>query len=142
MKKRAGATLRRCIATIILALGGPAVAGAADMSIRTNVEARTASAPDIRIISPFDRLWRKSEEPIEIRFRPASDASIDRDSIRIRYGLLKIDITDKLREYGRVSEKGIYLQDVPLPEGSHHLVIEVRDTKHRVSRMHVRVTSV
>ena len=87
--------------------------------------------PLISISSPTKTSVLYSPIRVEINFKSADDANIQFDSLRVLYGWLNLDITDRIKEHAQVTAAGILAENVELPVGEHHITIEIMDTMKR-----------
>jgi metacaspase-1 len=99
-------------------------------------------APTISILKPTVGQPIAPPVDIEVGFQAAGGARIDVTSLRIRYGMLGIDITERIRNSGAVSitPEGLTAHGAELPGGTHVLTIEIADDQHRRARQRVRFT--
>lgn len=108
--------------------GAKFVAKAADF----NAPTITVSKPDTQgpISPPVD---------IDIQFTPAAGAAVNVGSLKILYGFLKLDITQRILGAPgvQVSAAGLKAAGAKLPSGSHKLLIEIADNLGRVGRRSV-----
>jgi hypothetical protein len=88
-------------------------------------------SPLITINSPLVTSELYSPIRIEINFKAPDDAIIQTDSLKVMYGWLNLDITDRIREHAQISHSGILAENVELPVGKHNITIEIMDTKER-----------
>jgi hypothetical protein len=95
------------------------------------------AAPAIDVVAPIGEATVNSPLRLEVKFRPAPDARIVPDSFRVLYGLLKIDLTERLQRQGRLSERGVLVEGARMPQGTHRLLLRVADDKGRVAEQAV-----
>lgn len=99
-------------------------------------DSQEALAPKIVLLKP--RLSKKgigSPITIELEFQPQSDAKIVPSSLKVLYGVFRIDITDRLLENkAAVTEKGVFVEDAKLPSGEHKVIVEIKDDQDREGR--------
>ena len=88
-------------------------------------------SPLITINSPSVTSDLHSPIRIDINFRAPDDATIQIDSLKVMYGWLNLDITDRIRQHAQISHTGILAEDVVLPVGKHNITIEITDTMER-----------
>lgn len=144
MTTRTDALIRGALA-LAACLAGPA--GAFDLVTAAEAQAdlaappapRTRSlpapgAPTIELLSPG--LGKGITSPLDIRLRwQAQDgATIDPDSVRVKYGRFGLDVTSRVLAAARIGAAGIEAPGAKLPAGEHRLAIEVTDTQKRVGR--------
>ena len=100
---------------------------------RTNV-------PGIRVISP-NAPGTPVAAPlrIELAFTPTPGTRIVPSSFRVLYGLLKIDLTDRLRQHATVTEAGVVVDRAVVPEGQHRLILQVADDKGNTAEQELRI---
>jgi hypothetical protein len=94
-------------------------------------------APTITVVSP-DRSGGAIQPPvdIEVHFKPAQGANVNVSSLKITYGFLHLDITQRILSAPgvQVTAAGLKASGAKLPSGSHKLVIEVADNVGRTGR--------
>ena len=88
-------------------------------------------APTIEIVEPQQQSAIKVPINIHIRFTAVDDAHIVVDTVRVLYGWLRIDITERIRKHAAVTSTGIIADNAELPTGSHRITIRVADSKNR-----------
>ena len=100
------------------------------------------NAPGISVVRP-DR-GGPIEPPVDIdlRFRPAEGATVNVSSLKIRYGFLGLDITQRILAAPgvQVSAAGLRASGARLPSGSHKLLIEIADNYGRTGRQPLEFT--
>jgi hypothetical protein len=77
-----------------------------------------------------------------VQFTPAAGAQVNPGSLKILYGFLKLDITQRILQAPgvQVSAAGLKADGAKLPSGSHKLLIEIADNLGRVGRRTVEFT--
>ncbi len=100
-----------------------------------------ASVPLIDIVKPelMADLKVKAPFPIAVTFRSQADAAIDPRTFRVMYGALKIDITNRLTSFVKVTKDGFTLDNANIPPGRHRLTLQVMDEKQRVAERELRL---
>jgi hypothetical protein len=87
--------------------------------------------PSINVLSPAAGATPGAPVPaplrIELAFKPAPGARIVPSTFRVLYGLLKIDLTERLRKHATVSESGVVVEGAQVPDGQHRLILQVAD---------------
>lgn len=91
------------------------------------------NAPHIIVKSPSVKSGLYSPIRIDINFKASDDAAIQLDSLKVLYGWMDLDITDRIMQYAQVSRTGVSAENVELPVGEHNITIEISDTKGRDS---------
>lgn len=95
--------------------------------------------PIIKVLSPaLDGSTLKSPLRIELRFEPFGDVKINPASFKVLYGMLRIDLTDKIRSNARLSEAGLLAEQASIPSGSHRLLLQVADAAGRVTETELK----
>ena len=101
-----------------------------------------AGAPQIVVEQPERSTGLRSPLDIALRFEPAADAEVDLASLAISYrvGFWWTDITARLREHAVIEGNRVTAEDARLPAGSHHIRVEVADTKGRKGARDIKFT--
>lgn len=88
--------------------------------------------PQIEVVRPQEAGTLTSPLTIILRFRAATGAQIVPTSFRAHYGLLGLDITNRLLPYARLDASGLNAENAALPSGSHRVQVQIADTRGRV----------
>jgi hypothetical protein len=99
-------------------------------------------APTIDIQQPDQNRPIKSPVTVVIAFSAQPGSKIDPSSIRVWYGFLKLDITDKIKQYAKIDESGMRADNAQLPVGTHNVIFSISDNKGRVASRAVVITVV
>lgn len=95
--------------------------------------------PKIKVISPEPvKNVFSAPLPIELKFISADDAEIDPASFRASYGFLRLDVTNRITQSGKLTKSGLSIAEAEIPKGSHRLLLQVSDTKGRVGESELR----
>ncbi|HYL00775.1 MAG TPA: hypothetical protein VEU78_06245 [Steroidobacteraceae bacterium] len=99
-------------------------------------------APSISVVSPDSKVAIQPPVDIDVRFKPAAGATVNVASLKILYGFLKLDITQRILQAPgvQVSASGLTARGAHLPSGSHKLLIEVADNVGRGGRQLLEFT--
>ncbi len=91
------------------------------------------NAPSITVVAPDSRAPIQPPVDIDVRFQPAAGATVNVGSLKILYGFLRLDITQRILQAPgvQVSPSGLTAKGARLPSGSHKLLIEVADNLGR-----------
>lgn len=91
------------------------------------------NAPSITVVTPDSHAPIQPPVDIDLRFKPAAGASVNIGSLKILYGFLKLDITQRILQAPgvQVTAAGLTAKGARLPSGSHKLLIEVSDNLGR-----------
>ncbi|MBV9696440.1 MAG: hypothetical protein JO005_05875 [Gammaproteobacteria bacterium] len=102
--------------------GATLVARAADLN-----------APSITVVTPDSTAPIQPPVDIDVRFKPAAGASVNVGSLKILYGFLRLDITQRILSAPgvQVTSAGLTAKGARLPSGSHKLLIQVADNLGR-----------
>lgn len=96
--------------------------------------------PAITVVSPTGAVKPVAAPVrIEANFKPAPGARILPSTFRVLYGLLKIDLTDRLRAHATVTESGVVVDRAQVPEGQHRLILQVADDKGNTAEQEIRL---
>jgi hypothetical protein len=94
---------------------------------------RVAEAPRIEIVRP--ELPGPVDAPfdIELRFVRTGDVAVSPESLAVCYvsRLFTADITDRIREYAKVSPQGVVSRAARMPSGEHKLRVLIADEQGR-----------
>jgi len=96
-------------------------------------------APAIRVLAPSTDGTVHSPLRIELAFEPAPGARIVPESFRVLYGVLKIDLTGRLKRFAAVSERGVVVEQAQVPEGLHRLYLQIADDQGHQGEQELRV---
>lgn len=99
-----------------------------------------ATGPVIQLLAPSLGQSLISPLRIEIRFIPAEGSEVDVESIRVFYGRLRLDVTERILKHARIGKDGLLAERAELPNGSHRFFIRIADTLQRVAEREVSVT--
>ena len=151
------------LAALLLATGpGPALAqGSGGFELITAAEARQAAkaeleappeirprqvpgpkgnVPGIRVLSPSaPGALVTAPLRIEVAFTPTPGTRIVPSSFRVLYGLLKIDLTERLRKHATVTESGVVVDRAVVPDGQHRLILQVADDQGNTAEQELRI---
>jgi hypothetical protein len=91
------------------------------------------NAPSITVQSPDRAAPIHPPVDIDVRFKAAEGSTIDLSTLKILYGLLKLDVTRRLLDAPgvQVSPAGLKASGARLPSGSHKLIIQLADNFKR-----------
>ena len=103
---------------------------ASDAAAPPAIRVLTPSAPDTAVPAPVR---------IQVAFQPAPGTRIVPSSLRVLYGLLKIDLTERLRPHATVSEEGFLVERAQMPEGQHRLILQVADDQGHSTEQELRI---
>lgn len=76
---------------------------------------------------------------IELAFKPAPGTRIVPSTFRVLYGLLKIDLTDRLKKHATVTEEGVVVDRAQVPVGQHRLIMQVTDDQGNLAEQELRL---
>jgi hypothetical protein len=97
-------------------------------------------APKVNLLAPNLSGAVPSPTRIQVRFEPTAPAAIKPESFKVRYGALRLDITNRIASAAKVTAQGIDVPEAALPKGAHRLWIEVQDSDGRVGSRQVEFT--
>jgi hypothetical protein len=96
--------------------------------------------PQIRVIAPAVGGDGQVPTPLrlEFGFQAAPGARIVPGSFRLLYGVLRIDLTERLRAQASISESGVLLERASMPPGTHRLWVQVGDDQGNLAEQELR----
>jgi hypothetical protein len=105
--------------------GAALVARAADLN-----------APTISVVKPDSGGAIQAPVDIDMRFQAAQGATVNIGTLKILYGFLGLDITQRILTAPgvQVSAAGLKADGARLPSGSHKLIVQVADNLGRTGR--------
>jgi hypothetical protein len=96
--------------------------------------------PTIDVLAPsLDGNAVQAPLRIELAFRPAPGARIVPSTFRALYGVLKIDLTERLTRVASITEGGFVVDKAQVPDGQHRFVLRVNDDRGNVAEQELRV---
>lgn len=95
-------------------------------------------APQINVSAPILGGPIKSPTRIEVHFQPVPPAVVRPETFRVRYGTLRLDITDRITGAAKVTPGGIEVAEASLPKGSHKLLLAIEDSMGRAGERELR----
>jgi hypothetical protein len=100
------------------------------------------NAPTISVVKPDRSMPIQPPVDIDLRFKPAEGASVNVGSLKIMYGFLSLDITQRILGAPgvQVSASGLKASGARLPSGNHKLLIQVADNYGRTGRQPLEFT--
>jgi hypothetical protein len=97
-------------------------------------------APAIELLAPVpEGVTVSSPLRLEIAFKAPADARIVPGSFRLLYGVLKIDLTERLQRRARLNEDGVLIEEAAVPQGTHRVIVRVADDKGRVAERELMI---
>lgn len=94
---------------------------------------------DILKPEPTNDLKVKAPFAIAVQFKGQADAPINPATFKVMYGAFKIDITNRITQYVKVTPEGFMLENAKIPVGKHRLTLQVQDEKQRVAERELRI---
>jgi hypothetical protein len=100
------------------------------------------NAPTITVMRPDHSQPIQPPVDIDVRFKAAEGATVNVGSLKIMYGWLGLDITQRILGAPgvQVSASGLRASGARLPSGNHKLVIQVADNYGRTGRQPLEFT--
>jgi hypothetical protein len=92
----------------------------------------------IRIIAPAQASVTAPLR-IELAFEPLPGARVVPSTFRLLYGVMKLDLTERLRRFATITETGVVVDRAQVPEGQHRLLVQVSDDRGNVAQQELRV---
>ena len=98
------------------------------------------NVPGIKVLAPSTSTAALAAPlRIEVAFTPTPGTRIVPSTFRVLYGLLKIDLTDRLRRHATVTESGVVIDRAVVPEGQHRLILQVADDQGNTAEQELRI---
>ncbi|MDP2008066.1 MAG: hypothetical protein Q8K45_20545 [Rubrivivax sp.] len=116
-------------------------AAAAPREVRTRgLPVVKAGQPAIQVVTPTPA-GNAVNGPvrIEVAFKPAPGTRIVPSTFRVLYGLLKIDLTDRMKKHTTVTEQGVVVDQARVPAGQHRLILQVADDQGNTAEQELRL---
>ena len=96
-------------------------------------------SPRIQVLQPaLSGSTLKNPLLIELRFNAESDAEIVPSSFRVFYGILRLDVTERILKAVQVLKTGLTVDNAQIPAGSHRLFLRIVDSKERAVETELR----
>ncbi|MFY7974661.1 MAG: hypothetical protein ACOVOT_09575, partial [Rubrivivax sp.] len=97
-------------------------------------------APAIQVIAPQAAGDTAVPMPLrlEFGFTAAPGARIVPGSFRLLYGMLRIDLTERLRPHATVNERGVLVERALMPPGNHRMWVQVGDDQGNLGEQELR----
>lgn len=123
-----------CAQVVLVTEQEAAAARAAPAPLFTPKAAPEVGAPKILLQMPDISHPVSSPLRINLHFLATAPAVIVPDSFRVLYGLLKLDITNRVTGSARVTPEGLDVSQAILPPGEHSILLELQDSLGRQAR--------
>lgn len=95
--------------------------------------------PQIEVVRPNPLNNVRAPFGVELRFAARPGATIDPDSLRVAYGFMGIDLTERIRRTATVTADGLRADNVDIPRGDHRLTVRIADVRGRVGEKEIRI---
>ena len=96
-------------------------------------------APLIEVVQPQILSGVRPPFPVELRFVARPGSQIDPATLKVRYGMLGIDLTDRIRKGATVTPDGLRADKVEIPTGDHRLTVRIADSGGQVGEKEIRI---
>lgn len=101
--------------------------------------AAAPAALAIRVLTPTSQASVTAPLRIELAFEAPPGVRVVPASFRVLYGVLKIDLTERLRRFSTISERGVVVDQAVVPDGLHRLYLQVADDKGNMAEQELRL---
>ena len=91
-----------------------------------------SGAPVITVKQPDVSHPLHNPMTFDIQFSAAHGATINRSTLRVRYGWLGIDVTQRLLGHATWTASGLFAADADVPTGNHRIRVSIADNLGRV----------
>lgn len=96
-------------------------------------------APSIEVLQPQILNGVHPPFAVELRFVAQTGSQIDPATLKVRYGMLGIDLTDRIRKGATVTPDGLRADKVDIPNGDHRLTVRIADSGGHVGEKEIRI---
>ena len=96
-------------------------------------------APLIEVLQPQVMSGVRTPFPVELRFIARPGSKIDPATLKVRYGMLGIDLTDRIRKGASVTPDGLRADKVEIPTGDHRLTVFIADSGGHIGEREIRI---
>ena len=93
----------------------------------------------IRVIAPTAQAAVKAPLRIELTFETPPGTRVVPSTFRVLYGVMKLDLTERLRRFATISERGVVVEQAVVPDGLHRLLLTVADDQGNVAEQELRL---
>ncbi len=93
----------------------------------------------IRVVSPSSQATVKAPLRIELTFETPPGTRVVPSTFRVLYGVMKLDLTERLRRFATISERGVIVDQAVVPDGLHRLLMTVADEQGNVAEQELRL---
>lgn len=101
--------------------------------------AAAANGFAIRVLVPTSQAAVTAPLRIELSFDTPPGTRVVPSTFRVLYGVLKIDLTERLRRFATISERGVVVEQAVVPDGLHRLFLQVANDKGDVAEQELRL---
>jgi hypothetical protein len=106
---------------------------------RAGAAAAAKSGLAIRVVAPSTAGPVAAPLRIELAFDAPAGTKAVPSTFRVLYGMLKLDLTERLRRVATITESGVVVPNVAVPDGLHRLFLSVADEQGNVAEHELRV---
>lgn len=106
---------------------------------RLNYSAANPLAPTIEVVEPHVDTATNPPFNVRVVARAHEGLAIDHNSIRIRYGFFRIDVTKRMLALGHWQGNEFIVNHANAPAGTHWFYVTIADTDHREANVAVKV---
>jgi hypothetical protein len=96
-------------------------------------------APKIIVERPTPGVAVDSPTPIRLRFQAHRGATVRPETLRVRYGALRLDVTERILALYRPRVDGLDVAEAALPAGQHRFLLSITDTAGRTGEQRIDV---
>ena len=97
-------------------------------------------APKIVVITP--KIDNPTHPPLDVRVEAHTMAnlSVNRASLKVRYGFFKVDVTERLLKYGSWQGNAFIVSGADVPAGNHVFYVSIADAAGHEGQATMKVT--
>jgi hypothetical protein len=93
----------------------------------------------IRVVSPSSQATVKAPLRIELTFETPPGTRVVPSTFRVLYGVMKLDLTERLRRFATINERGVVVDQAVVPDGLHRLLLTIADEQGNVAEQELRL---
>lgn len=93
----------------------------------------------IRVVAPSTQGPVSAPLRIELAFDAPAGIKVVPATFRVLYGVMKLDLTERLRRFATITETGVVVANAAVPDGMHRLFLSVADDQGNVAEQELRI---
>jgi hypothetical protein len=93
----------------------------------------------IRVVAPNAQGSVSAPLRIELVFEVPAGTKVVPSTFRVLYGVMKLDLTERLKRFATITERGVVVEQAVIPDGLHRLLVSVADEQGNVASQELRI---